>query len=103
MAYFPNGTSSEIWMESNCYRCVNWRERDWRDEEGVGCPIMDLHILLDQYAACNSDPSFDAKDGGLAVTKGVLDYLIEDGGGYRCSMFIDNDEPDPRQGDLFTG
>jgi hypothetical protein len=88
MAYFPNGSAGEFFMADYCCRCINFRERDWRLEVGVGCPVYDLHILLDQYGACNEPPSSDAKKGGLAVTKFVLDFLIEDKGGYRCSMFI---------------
>ena len=81
-------------VERYCINCVNYVERDWRPEEGEGCPLWDLHLLLDQYKACNEEPSPDPEAGGLAVTKFVLDYLIEGGRGGtepRCSMFIARD------------
>ena len=44
MAYFPNGTSGLMYQERYCENCCNWRNLgDGRD---YGCPIMDLHMLL---------------------------------------------------------
>ena len=88
MAYFPNSTAGMDFEDRYCCRCVNYRERKWMHVEGDGCPIWDLHLLLDQYGACNAEPSVAPQDGGLAVTKYVLDYLIEDGPPQRCSMFV---------------
>ena len=90
MAYFPNGTAGEIFNDENCSRCINWRERDWRLEAGAGCPIWDLHLLLDQYGcrARGVVPSADPERGGLAITRHVLDFLIEEGPPQRCSMFV---------------
>ena len=87
--------------------CRNWRDRPERQGEGEGCPVHDLHILLDQYHACDAEPSIDPGKGGLAVTKFVLDFLIENDGvdGYDCSMFVPEgaERPDPNQLDLMVG
>lgn len=44
MAYFPNGTAGEIYLESYCLRCKNWKQR--KTEDTPGCPIWDMHMLL---------------------------------------------------------
>lgn len=44
MAYFPNGTSGEIYLEDWCFQCKNWQQR--KDEDGTGCPIMDVHFMF---------------------------------------------------------
>ena len=102
MAYFPNGTAGEFFTEQWCMHCRNWRERPERPEVGEGCPVYDLHILLDQYKCCNADPSPNAKDGGDRVTKFVLDFLIADESettSYDCAMYVPRGEerPDPNQ------
>lgn len=43
MAYFPNGTSAEVYMGQFCEHCRNWKRDDATDT--FGCPIMDLHII----------------------------------------------------------
>ena len=43
MAYFPNGQAGYVFEARNCERCVNYRDRPERREEGIGCPVMDLH------------------------------------------------------------
>lgn len=43
MGYFSNGTEAELYQAYWCHRCVNWKERV--EDEGEGCPVMDLHFL----------------------------------------------------------
>lgn len=43
MAYFPNGSSGDIYMEQYCENC--WNLRDLNDGRGPGCPIWDWHTL----------------------------------------------------------
>jgi len=50
MAYFPNGTSGLMFVESNCIDCVHWKDLD--DGRGEGCPVYDLHLLY-SYELCN--------------------------------------------------
>jgi hypothetical protein len=88
LMYFPNGTAGAIFQEQYCDKCINFRERPWRREAGAGCPIWDLHLLLDQYRCCNEKPSFDRKATGAQVTKAVLDFLIDENQDPMCSMFI---------------
>ena len=90
MAYFPNSTAGECFIAEHCLKCLNWRERDWRPEAGFGCSIWDLHLLLDHYGcrAPGVEPSINPDKGGLAVTRYVLDYLIDDKPPQRCSMFV---------------
>ncbi len=95
MAYFPNGTAGAAFQAAFCGHCANFRDRPDREEIGAGCPIFDLHLLLDQYECCNAEPSANAADGGLAVTKFVLDFLIENtDGGPKCGMFLHADDYD---------
>lgn len=42
MAYFPNGSSGDRYMEQWCERCKNWKRRE--DEDTEGCPIWDMHL-----------------------------------------------------------
>ena len=50
MAYFPNGTSGEMFVEDTCVRCVHWK--DLGDGRGTGCPVFDLHLIY-SYELCN--------------------------------------------------
>jgi hypothetical protein len=43
MAYFPNGSSGDKYLEEYCFRCVNWV--DLGDDRDFGCPIWDLHTV----------------------------------------------------------
>ena len=63
MGYFSNGTEGELFRESYCYRCVNWRDLD--DNRGPGCPIMDAHHLFAREE-CNNESN----------AKTILDMLI---------------------------
>ena len=73
MAYFPNGTSGDAFIESTCLDCVHWKDeadgRDW------GCPVFDVHLRF-AYDLCNkkSDPG-----------KVILDTLITPE--LKCTMF----------------
>src|ERR1017187_5131279 len=73
MAYFPNGTAGEGFVESTCVDCVHWRDRG--DGGGHGCPVFDLHLLL-ASDLCNKkgDPG-----------KIMLDTLITPD--FACAMF----------------
>ena len=48
MAYFPNGTSGEIFREHYCDRCK------WDKEQQ--CPIWNAHLEYN-YKECNNDKS----------------------------------------------
>ena len=76
MAYFPNGTSGEIFMHDQCAKCVNWRDK----EDGFGCPIMDIHMVYNY--------------GQKGETKEIMTALIPDDKerlcAGECSMFLAN-------------
>lgn len=74
MAYFPNGTSGEIYHEQYCSRCIH---RDGPDGN-TGCGVMLAH-LLHNYAECNNPDS-------------ILHLLIPRDGieNKQCRMFIDD-------------
>lgn len=40
MAYFPNGTSGDIFEEENCDRCVHQNH----DIKSPCCPVWELHM-----------------------------------------------------------
>ena len=63
MAYFPNGTSGEV-FDAQCGRC--------RYGEGF-CPIWHVQHEFN-YSACNDK-----------VARGILDALVRDNG--ECAMF----------------
>jgi hypothetical protein len=65
MAYFPNGTASEMYYDKYCTRCKFDRNGD--------CPIWGLH-LLHNYEECNKEDSF-------------LHVLIP-----RCKDVLDNEQ-----------
>lgn len=77
MAYFPNGASSDRFMEQYCLRCTNFK--DIGDGRGPGCPIWDMHTVhnYDQHR----EPSL----------RRILDSFIpmKESGVYadRCVMF----------------
>ena len=73
MAYFPNGTAGDMFVENTCVDCVHWR--DLGDGRGHGCPVFDLHLLY-SYELCN-----DKKHPG----KVMLDTLITPA--FECAMF----------------
>jgi len=77
MAYFPNGTSGELYFEQWCSRCKNWKQR--ADEDTEGCPIWDAHMLL----------NYDEKN------EEALNALIpedKDGNPLQCRMYDWNGE-----------
>ena len=96
MAYFPNGSSGEAYIDQWCRRCRNWRE----DEEGSdnwGCIVSDLHLIGNYY-------QFDkTKTGKLWRT--VLEHFIptdKDGFLAECRMFIEKPNGDiPGQTKMF--
>ena len=85
VGYFANGTEGEMFRESYCYHCANWR--DLNDGRGPGCPIMDAHFVYAREE-CNSESN----------AKAILDMLIppktiiaSDGFSLminECSMFL---------------
>lgn len=66
MAYFPNGSSGDVFMERWCMNCIHWK----LDEMSVteGCPVWDLH-MMGNYDQCKKT------DVGN-VWKTVLECLI---------------------------
>jgi len=76
MAYFSNGTEGMGYQEIYCMKCRQYKERPGY-MNGEGCPVWDLHLLLDQYQACNAEPNSEGT--GLEVTAFVLDLLIPRG------------------------
>jgi hypothetical protein len=81
MAYFPNGTSGEIFIEHHCERCVNWRDNG----NGHCCPIIDLHLIWNYDQIGEGD--------GNKRTKAFLEALIptdQESKVYpaECSMFL---------------
>ena len=96
MAYFPNGSSGEAYIDQWCWRCRNWRE----DEEGSGnwgCIVWNLHLIGD-YDQCKK-----TETGKLWKT--VLEHFIPtDTDGYpaECRMFIEKPNADmPGQPKMF--
>jgi hypothetical protein len=83
MAYFPNGTSWDLYYEQYCQFCVHENNED--------CPVISAHFLY-SYQLCNerSNPG-----------KVILDMLIPEDNGYpiQCSLFHVRDGvvPDPNQ------
>lgn len=76
MGYFPNGTEGEAYLDKFCYRCVHLKDED--DGRGPGCPVWDLHLLLNYH-----------RDGRNA---GMLDSFIprdEEGYNLECRMFVE--------------
>ncbi len=103
MAYFPNGTAGSAFQASFCDHCANFRDRPDRAEDGEGCPVYDLHLLLDQGKCRAVGGSADSADGGLAVTRFVLDFLIEDAERWpKCGMFLHADDYDGATLSLFA-
>ena len=81
MAYFPNGTSGDVYQERWCYRCVNWVE-DPDDEGNWGCIVLDLHMAWN-YEQCRKTPR-------ARIMKQALEHFIpsKDGDPQKCNMFI---------------
>ena len=77
MAYFPNGTSGDVYLEDWCFRCKNWKLR--KDDFVPDCPIWDAHTLT-SYPSANNE-----------LAKEILNILIpmDKEGIYpiRCRMF----------------
>ena len=94
MAYFPNGSSGDAYMETWCCRCRNWREGD---PCGWGCIVWDLHLMGD-YDQCKK-----TETGKLWKT--VLEHFIPtdtDGHPAECLMFIEKPNSDmPGQMKMF--
>ena len=81
MAYFPNGTSGDIYLEKYCMLCLNWTDK--QDGRGFGCPIWDAHQVAN-YKQCGDE-----------VIKEILEILWpSDDKHYpaKCSMFSPNGE-----------
>jgi len=83
MAYFPNGTSGDIYMEKFCFQCRNWKSREDEDKDNEGCPIIDVHFSVN-YTQCRNEK-----------IKRILEILIptgEDGFPRKCPMYEPNGE-----------
>ena len=52
MGYFANGTDGYDYMARYCDRCVH----NFPDDEELGCPVMDAHMLWN-YEECNKEDS----------------------------------------------
>ena len=96
MAYFPNGTSGMIYQDQYCENCRNWR--DMKDDRGPGCPIWDLHLMM------NRNQCKDTELGKL--WKKALDHFIpmdkDDVYPKECRMFLPIENPDvPGQKKMF--
>ena len=94
MAYFPNGSSGDAYMEKWCFQCRNWREGDpcsWR------CIVWDLHLMGD-YDQCKNTPTGE-------LWRTVLEHFIptdKDGFPTECRMFIEKPNGDiPGQTKMF--
>ena len=73
MAYFPNGTSGEIYREQYCERCIHDVHRN--------CRVWLAHLVT----------RYSDKEHGVSEAGKVLNILIEnndDIGAKQCSMFI---------------
>jgi hypothetical protein len=114
MAYFPNGTSHQCYLEALCTRCLNFR--DLGDGRGPGCPIIDLHFEWN-YEAINDDTKRHALNHFIPLEKvssvdtvsepGAAGYIgqapspvQEDEFGHKtingdCLMFLPADQGDP--------
>ena len=82
MAYFPNGTSGEIYNDKYCVNCLNWR--DTLDGRGVGCAIIDLHMVWNYDQLAGNSPKAEAM-------KLALETLIPtkaDGFPGECNMYL---------------
>ena len=94
MAYFPNGTSGDMFQGEYCDNCWNWRNLD--DDRGHGCPIWDWHMLAnyDQIAGKDAD---EKKKVQAEVYKASLEQFIptgDDGFPKPCLMFLAKNEVD---------
>lgn len=78
MAYFPNGTSGDLYQAQWCECCLNYRDKD--DGRGHGCAVWDAHLLS----------SYGAK----GEVKDILDTLIpmdkEGVFAAECAMYLDD-------------
>ncbi len=85
MAYFANGTESEIFESRWCSRCVH--------NVYVGCPVMVLHLVFndDQVAAANRmDAGMPVGNDASATALLMLSELIreDEGRPMQCAMFF---------------
>lgn len=87
MEYFPNGSAGDDYMESYCFKCVNWK--DDGDGRGEGCPIQDLHMLWN-YEACNGKkaPEDSAKHAKFESLEHFIPHTKNGLGCEQCKMFI---------------
>jgi len=86
MAYFPNGTSGDIYMEQWCERCANWRETE---SDNWGCFVFDLHL------AFNYEQNGESEINKLKHK--ILEHFIPTGEDLfpeKCKMFIERKEVD---------
>lgn len=80
MAYFPNGTSGEMFQDRYCCHCRHFRDResDGYPVAGHGgaysCPIFDVHFLSSAGYDWRGD---DPGEAGEMVCS-ILDLLIQD-------------------------
>lgn len=74
MAYFPNGTSHDIWSADNCERCLHDADND--------CPIVLLHIVHNYDQIGESERA--------KALRSCLSTLIpeKDSHPQKCRMFV---------------
>lgn len=86
MAYFPNGTSGDMYTEDWCEQCLNYREDE---PDNLGCPVLDLHFAYN-YKQCG-------KGKISKLYRSILEHFIptgKDGFPEKCKMFIENPNAD---------
>jgi hypothetical protein len=99
VAYFSNGSEGEGYQAAWCHDCRNYRRRTEMEDKGItgeGCPVYDLHLLLDQAAACNAEENAEGETEEIHAF--VLNYLIprdgKNGENGECRLFVPHDGAD---------
>ena len=81
MGYFSNGAEGMDYSARYCERCANYRDNG--DGRSHGCPVWDLHLLLN-YSEAKLTGEFNLN---------ILDHFIprtKDGlGNEECEMFLE--------------
>jgi hypothetical protein len=79
MAYFPNGTSHDLFAEHWCERCVHWPE----DDESPLCVVETAHFLYN-YELCNKKD-----DPGKVILEMLIPMEETPVGSFagKCAMF----------------
>jgi hypothetical protein len=85
MAYFPNGTSHQCYLETLCTRCRNFR--DLQDGRGPGCPILDLHFQWN-YEAVNDQTKRQALNHFIPIEEDEFGHKTINAD---CLMFLPAD------------